>query len=66
MGALSLCTEGTYPHTRKWQGCGYDFTIWANEKMILLFRRKRENDFTILAGRGNDFTIQNEVRLISY
>ena len=26
--------------------------------MILLFWLKRENDFTILAGRGNDFTVE--------
>ena len=30
------------------QGCGYDFTIFENESTILLFRAKRENDFTIL------------------
>ena len=32
----------------KRQGCGYHFTIFENEKMILLFQRKREYDFTIL------------------
>ena len=30
------------------EGCGSDFTIWGNEKRKLLFRQKRENDFTIL------------------
>ena len=29
------------------QGRGYDFTIFENESTILLFRVKRENDFTI-------------------
>jgi len=32
----------------KKQGCGYDFTIFENETMRLLFRGKRVNDFTIL------------------
>ena len=30
------------------QGRGYDFTIFENESMNLLFQAKRENDFTIL------------------
>ena len=33
MGTLFLCM-GELIHT---EGCGYDFTILANEKMILLF-----------------------------
>ena len=32
----------------KKQGRGYDFTIFENESTILLFRAKRENDFTVL------------------
>ena len=47
MGALLLFSTGTYPDFGQRQGCGYDFTILENEKMILLFWRKRENDFTI-------------------
>ena len=38
--------EGTYPHALKWKGCGSCFTIWGNEKTLLLF----------WAGQGNDFT----------
>ena len=30
------------------QGCGYEFTIFENETMRLLFLAKRVNDFTIL------------------
>jgi hypothetical protein len=45
MGALLLFSAETYPDFRQRQGCGYDFTILANEKMILLFCR---NEKTIL------------------
>ena len=48
MGALLLFSAETYLHTRRRQGCGYDFTFFANESTILLFQTKRENDFTIL------------------
>ena len=33
---------------RELVGCGYEFTIFENETMRLLFLAKRVNDFTIL------------------
>ena len=53
-GTLFLCPRELIQR----QGCGYDFTILANESTILLFWRKRENDFAIWVGREYDFTIQ--------
>jgi hypothetical protein len=45
MGALLLFSMGKYPDFRQRQGCGYD----------LLFFGKRENNFTFLQKRENDF-----------
>ena len=44
METLFLCSRELV----KKQGRGYDFTIFENESMNLLFQAKRENDFTIL------------------
>ena len=52
MEALFLCLRELV----KEQWRGYDFTISENESTILLFRAKRENDFTFLAGREYETT----------
>ena len=66
MGALLLFSAETYPDFRQRQACGYDFTILANEKMILLFCRNEKTIFTERGGTGETVGNVNETTIIKY